>query len=320
MEIKKMTEAAMFSAVFVIISLLAIETGFSYVGYLDIGVPVIITLIYLRCGLKYTFLSGLTSLLLVIITLGDMASAVCMSQGIILGLSCGILILRNQSIFDDLFYGSIFSCFIMIIIDINFSTLIGYSFIKECQNYLIYVTFLSDYGKKNLYYFLIASLPIGTMFITYFLSIMIANKFKLLNDFSIKKYIIITKFKKYGSYISCSKKTINIGIVYIMLISIIETKYKNIDLFIYLDILINSIKYVVLYFIIQDSYTILNRFMYSLTKSRITLIFTQTGILYMLINFFKLTSIFIVLFNFVIDKVSNFRDKQKATLDKYLLN
>lgn len=314
-----MTEAAMFSALFVVISVLAIGTGFGYAGYLDIGVPVIIVLIYLRCGLKYTLLSGVTSLLLVVITLGDMPSAICMSQGMILGISCGILISRNQTIFDDLFYGSIFACFVMIIIDINFSTLIGYSFIKECKEYLVYVPFLSEYGKKNLYYFLIASLPIGTMFITYFLSIILAKRFKLLNDLSKKKYIIITKFNKYGTYISCSKRTINIGIIYIIITTLVGMN-EYLTSQIYIDILLNSVKYVVLYFVIQDSYTMLNKFMYLLIKSKIVSLFVQVGSLYMLINFFKLTSIFIVVFNFVIDKILNFRDRQSATLDRYLLN
>ncbi|SFC47388.1 Predicted membrane protein [Clostridium uliginosum] len=312
-----MTEAAMLSAAFVVISILAIGTGLGYAGYLDVGVPVIIVLIYLRCGFKYTLLSGLTSLLLVVITVGDMASAICMSQGMILGIACGILIPRKQTIYDDLFYGSIFACFVMVIVDINFSTLIGYSFISECQGYLSYVSFLSDSGKQGLYYLLIGSLPIGTMFITYFLSILLGKRFKLLNDSAKKKYLVITRFKNYGAYMSCSKKTMNIGIAYIIIISIIEMK-DFLTSYLYIDILLNSIKYIMLFFVIQDCYTIINRFMYSLTKSRIVLLFTQMGSLYMLINFFKLTSIAMILFNLIIEKLLNVRSTQIEFLDRHL--
>ena len=312
-----MTEAAMLSAAFVVISIIAIGAGFGYAGYLDIGVPVIIVIIYLRCGLKYTILSGVTSLLLIALTLGDIPSAIVMSQSMILGLACGIIIPREGTLFDDLLFASIFGCIVMVIVDINFSNLTGYSFIKESKEYLSYFPFITEELKQELYYFLIGTLPIETMFVTYFLSIILGKKFRVLNDSGNRKFLIITKFKNYGSYISCSKNTVNIAILSLIIITILG-KVQFLASNIYFDIIFNSSKYILLFFVLQDSYTMSNRFIYSLTKSRLMLLISQLGILYMLLNYFKVTSLVIIIFNFAIDNLLNIRTKQLYILNKSL--
>ena len=55
-----MTEAAMLSAAFVVLSVIFIGTGMGYLGYIDFIVPVLIAVIYLRCGFRYTILSSIT--------------------------------------------------------------------------------------------------------------------------------------------------------------------------------------------------------------------------------------------------------------------
>ena len=307
----------MLSAAFVVISIIAIGAGFGYAGYLDIGVPVIIVIIYLRCELKYTILSGVTSLLLVALTLGDIPSAIFMSQSMILGLVCGIIIPREGTIFDDLLFASIFGCIVMIVVDINFSNLTGYSFIKASKEYLSHFPLFTEELKQELYYFLIATVPIGNMFVTYFLSIILGKKFRVLNDSGNRKFLIITKFKNYGSYISCSKNAINTGILSLIIINILG-KVQFITSNIYFDIIINSSKYILLFFVLQDCYTLINRFIYSLTKSRLMLLISQLGILYMLLNYFKVTSLVIIILNFAIDNILNIRTRQIYILNKSL--
>ena len=58
-----------------------------------------------------------------------------MSQSMILGLMCSIFIEKDSEIIDDIVYCTIFACILMIFIDIYFSKLIGYSFIKEFEAY-----------------------------------------------------------------------------------------------------------------------------------------------------------------------------------------
>ena len=81
---KDMVEAAMLSALFVVLSVIAIGTGIGYSLYLDIMVPLIISLIYLKCGFKYTALSAITSLTIIILVIGDIGAGIWMSQSMIL--------------------------------------------------------------------------------------------------------------------------------------------------------------------------------------------------------------------------------------------
>ena len=133
MKTKKLTEAAMLSALFVVSSMVAIYTGIAYTLYLDMIVPLFICLIFMRLDFKYTLLSSITSLLIVTLAVGDVASAIWMSQGIIMGLICGYFIRIKGKIFDDLFYSAILGTFVMVLIDIYFSKLTGYCFMNEFE-------------------------------------------------------------------------------------------------------------------------------------------------------------------------------------------
>ena len=99
MNTRKLTEAAMLSALFVVTSMMAIYTGIAYTLYLDMIVPLFICLTYMRLDGKYTLLSSVTSLLIVTLSLGDVASAIWMSQGIVMGLICGYFIRKKGTIF-----------------------------------------------------------------------------------------------------------------------------------------------------------------------------------------------------------------------------
>ena len=65
--VKKLTEAAILTSVFIVITMFALTTGLGYGIYLDFGVPIMFTLIYFRCELKYTLLSGVSSILIILL-------------------------------------------------------------------------------------------------------------------------------------------------------------------------------------------------------------------------------------------------------------
>ncbi|WP_242865000.1 hypothetical protein [Clostridium botulinum] len=315
---KKMTEAGVLTAAFVVISIIAISTGVGYLGYLDFMVPIITTLIYLRCDFKYTLLSSVSSILIITLAIGDVVSGICISQSMVLGFICGIFIEKQETILDDLFYCSILACVVMIMIDINFSKIVGYSLLKESQIYVDKLLFLNQTLKNVLYYILIISLPIGTTFITYIASLFLGKKLKLLSSVSNKKFLIIRNFKKYGIAICCSKKIVNIGIVYLLSMYIL---YLNIEVskFVHLNIIFNSIKYIVIYFLLQDSYKYINRIIYTLTKSKFSIILMEIIALYMLINYFTKTAIVLISISFIMDNILNLREKQIVFLDKIVI-
>ena len=55
-----------------------------------------VCLIYMRLDLRHTLLSSITSLLIVTFAIGDVASAIWMSQGILMGLICGYFIRKRK--------------------------------------------------------------------------------------------------------------------------------------------------------------------------------------------------------------------------------
>lgn len=320
-----MTQGAMFSAAFVVISIMVIGAGLGYAGYIDFIVPVFIVMIYLKCGLRYTILSSITSLILIAFVIGNVPSSIFMSQSMILGIIFAKLILKKESIYDDLFYGAISACFVMILIDINFSTLTNYSFIKESQNYINALSnipklsILSDTQKDIIYYGSIAVLPLGTVFIVYFLSIFGGKRFKILNSEGMRKYNILKNFKKYGGYISCSSKTLIIGTVYIILSLFIE-KTHLLDNFSYVMVILKSVQYIVLFFVIQDSFNFVNKFIFGISRSRGIFIIGQLIILMFLMNRFIVTSICLILGNLFIQKKFKIREKQNNMLNYAMEN
>ena len=100
MDVKKFTEASMLSSAFVVLSVLCIGLGFGYLGYIDFVVPAFFGIILLKCNLKYTIMSCVSSLILIIFVIGDLPSGIMMSQNMILGMVIAYFIKKDESIFD----------------------------------------------------------------------------------------------------------------------------------------------------------------------------------------------------------------------------
>lgn len=309
----------MLSAAFVVLSTVFIGMGIGYLGYIDFVVPVLIAIIYLRCGFKYTMLSIITSLLLVVFAIGDLTSAIFMSQSMVFGVICASFLSKKESILDDLFYASILSCIVMIMVDFNFSKITGQSIIKESESFLssITISIFTEEVKNIIFYLLIISLPIGIMIITYISTLFLGKRFRFLDEISNKKYIMIRRFNKYGSLISCSRKSIYTGIISI-LIGIILLNIKFIESIVYCRIFIKIILCVILFFIIQDSISLINKTVYSLSRSRIITLIVQFVLLFSLLLFFKISSTAVIMCNLFIDKVFIIRKRENEFLEKYL--
>ncbi|MFQ7119742.1 MAG: hypothetical protein ACLRPW_06930 [Intestinibacter sp.] len=118
---KKLTEAALLSSLFIVVTIIAVSTGFGYAIYLDFIVPVFFCIICLKCDLKYTILSGITSLLIISLVLGNLGTAIWASQSVLLGIMCGYLINKPTMVMDDLVYGSVFGVIVMVLLIYSFN-------------------------------------------------------------------------------------------------------------------------------------------------------------------------------------------------------
>ena len=317
MNTKKLTESAMLSALFVVSSMIAIYTGIAYTLYLDMVVPLFVCLIYMRLDLRHTLLSSIASLLIVTFAIGDVASAIWMSQGILMGLICGYFIRKKETIFDDLFYSAILGTFIMVLIDIYFSKLTGYSFMKEFDSYRDLFPLGSEYMAKAFNIF-VAMMPMSTILIVYVGALLIGKKLMILNENCTEKYMIIKNFKRYGSYICCSKKTYYFGIIYLILTELINLTGFEFK-FVYFKTVIMAIRVIVIYFVLKDSFTFVIRGIFSKIKSNGMAQLIWLGALYMLLIDFKSTFIILVIGSQIINYSMKLREAQINMLKTSIL-
>lgn len=307
----------MLSALFVVSSMIAIYTGVAYTLYLDMVVPLFVCLIYMRLDLRHTLLSSITSLLIVTFAIGDVASAVWMSQGILMGLICGYFIRKKETIFDDLFYSAILGTFIMVLIDIYFSKLTGYSFMKEFDSYRDLFPLGSEYMAMAFNIF-VAMMPMSTILIVYVGALLIGKKLMILNENCTEKYMIIKNFKRYGSYICCSKKTYYFGIIYLILTELINLTGFEFK-FVYFKTVIMAIRVIVIYFVLKDSFTFVIRGIFSKIKSNGMAQLIWLGALYMLLIDFKSTFIILVIGSQIINYSMKLREAQINMLKTSIL-
>mgnify|MGYP000161047839 FL=1 len=307
----------MLSALFVVSSMIAIYTGIAYTLYLDMVVPLFVCLIYMRLDLRHTLLSSITSLLIVTFAIGDVASAIWMSQGILMGLICGYFITKKETIFDDLFYSAILGTFIMVLIDIYFSKLTGYSFMKEFDSYRDLFPLGSEYMAMAFNIF-VAMMPMSTILIVYVGALLIGKKLMILNENCTEKYMIIKNFKRYGSYICCSKKTYYFGIIYLILTELINLTGFEFK-FVYFKTVIMAIRVIVIYFVLKDSFTFVIRGIFSKIKSNGMAQLIWLGAIYMLLIDFKSTFIVLVIGSQIINYSMKLRDAQINMLKTSIL-
>ena len=307
----------MLSALFVVSSMIAIYTGIAYTLYLDMVVPLFVCLIYMRLDLRHTLLSSITSLLIVTFAIGDVASAIWMSQGILMGLICGYFIRKKETIFDDLFYSAILGTFIMVLIDIYLSKLTGYSFMKEFDSYRDLFPLGSEYMAMAFNIF-VAMMPMSTILIVYVGALLIGKKLMILNENCTEKYMIIKNFKRYGSYICCSKKTYYFGIIYLILTELINLTGFEFK-FVYFKTVIMAIRVIVIYFVLKDSFTFVIRGIFSKIKSNGMAQLIWLGALYMLLIDFKSTFIILVIGSQIINYSMKLREAQINMLKTSIL-
>lgn len=314
---KKLTEAALLSSLFIVSTIVAVGSGFGYALYLDFIVPVFFCIILLKCDIKYTMLSSITSLIIIGLVLGNIGTAIWATQSVVLGILCGVLMSKNTTILDDILIGSILGIILMVFIDIYASKLIGYSFMKEFQGYANLFKYKNF--STTIYYMFIAVFPTGTVFSIYVLSLLFTKKLNILKDNAKRKMNIITRFRTCSRFICLSKNTFYTSVIYILLIEIIHLLNISIE-GVYLKTIVISIQYVCFYFVIKDAYTSLQNYVISKYQNISYVRILSIIVLIMLISMFKLTILILVLINIILDKKIDIRLKQIMIIDNYINN
>ena len=330
--VKKLTEAAILSSAFIIITMIALSTGIGYGLYLDFGVPIIFALIYFRCDFKYTFMCGISSVILILFVMGNFAAALLVSQSFLIGLICGYLISKSSQLFDDLFIGSIMGVVFMVLIDIYARNIIGYSFMQEFQGYIDYMKskppilievapWITDINFEVLYYLLIAIFPFGMVFSIYIISVICGKRLRILSENGKRKYFMVRAIRSCGSFMNIRKKYFYTAILYIILVNILEMsniKFSNV----YLKTIITCVQYLSYYFVFRDTHILIGNFInIKFKKKSLNLIYLLVTLI-LLCNVFRITVLTYVIISLYMDKKYNLRDKQdyivKSHIDKLM--
>ena len=277
MNTKNITYSAVFSAIFILLSVIAISTGIAYTLFLDVIVPIYICIVFFKLDRKQALFMSITSLTIVFFVLGNVIAAVWMAQGMIIGFICTLFISKDSSIFDDLLLSSVLATFIIIFVDIYFSTLTGYSLIKDSEEILQTVIMavstynpniiLPEYYSSLVIYLSIATIPVGTVIAVYLGAMFLGNKLRILDKNTKRKFNIIKQFNKYGAFLCCSKEAYRFSIVYVAIVEFI--KAYNIEITMdYLRVVIMSVEVIFFYFIIKDSLSFVMKYIIIRNKSK----------------------------------------------------
>ena len=326
--VKKLTEAAILSSAFIIITMIALSTGIGYGLYLDFGVPIIFALIYFRCDFKYTFMCGISSVILILFVMGNFAAALLVSQSFLIGLICG----KSSQLFDDLFIGSIMGVVFMVLIDIYARNIIGYSFMQEFQGYIDYMKskppilievapWITDINFEVLYYLLIAIFPFGMVFSIYIISVICGKRLRILSENGKRKYFMVRAIRSCGSFMNIRKKYFYTAILYIILVNILEMsniRFSNV----YLKTIITCVQYLSYYFVFRDTHILIGNFInIKFKKKSLNLIYLLVTLI-LLCNVFRITVLTYVIISLYMDKKYNLREKQdyivKSHIDKLM--
>lgn len=331
---RKLTEASLLTAIFVVVTIISVGSGIGYGIYLDYIVPLFYFIIYLKCDFKYTTLSALSGLMIIFAVLGNPGTAIWASQGIILGMLCGILSEKKTSLMDDLLLGTMIGSIIMVFIDIYASKLIGYSFIQDFKET---ITYMSSYMTKNVptfknlppeflksyfgmvFYLSITLIPLGTVVGVYIIGLFVGNRINVLKGETKKKYNIIRHFRTFSRMTYCSRNLFYIMIIYTMTFSLMN-KYGIKTNIAYIDTIINCFFYAGLYFLIRDSIAGIQGYMLSRGKKMSQVRLFTILYLFILMSNFWIAAILAILYFMTIDMKYGLREVYNEKMGTLLTN
>lgn len=331
---RKLTEASLLTAIFVVITIISVGSGIGYGIYLDYIVPLFYFIIFLKCGLQYTMLSAASGLMIVFAVLGNPGTAIWASQGMILGILCGILSEKKTSLMDDLLLGTLIGSIIMVFIDIYASKLIGYSFIQDFKEV---VTYMSEYMTKNVptfqslppeflksyfgmvFYLSITLIPLGTVVGVYIIGLFVGNRLNVLKGETRKKYEVVRHFRTFSRMTYCSRNLFYIMVIYTMTFSLMN-KYGIKTNIAYIDTIMHCFYYSGLYFLIRDSVAGIQGYMLAKGKKMSQVRLFTILYLFMLMSYFWLAAIIAILYFMSIDMKYGLREFYNEKIGTLLTN
>lgn len=311
---KNLTLASILTSLCVVITIFALSTGIGYGIYLDFAIPIFFAIVYLKCGGKYSILSGIVSVLLVFMVVGDLAGALFMSQSFLLGIVCAYFMNKDSILMEDMFFSSILSTILIIVIDIYTKALSGASIITESQEMIAWLPY-KQYANFT-FYCIIAFYCSGMCFCVYYLSLFLGKKLNILTQNADKKYYIFRNLKLFNSFLCFRRFTFYSCCLYIILIEMLNLFNFEIK-FIYLKVILISIQYIAYYYVIRDSLIIVKDFVITHTKNVLYIRIFMSICLLLFFVIFRVQTLILATVSCFIDLKNSIRVHQKKIVDLF---
>lgn len=317
METIKLTEGALLSALQVVIGLILLPTGIGYSLYMELLLPITMTVIYLKCGAKIGGLAAFNTVILITFCFGNLVGAVYMMQALGFGFLCGWLIQRKGCFQDDLMIASLIGCIFLLVLDKFTATLVGYSLLNSAGLDDMFTVLLPN-GTKEMFevvfYMSIAVVPIAAVMMTYVGGLFLGHRMGLLRGEALQKYQIVRQFKvlfphSYHSRKAIYKATVGMIVCFFLWPYAVEGYSKAI---------LATCGLVLLYFVLTDLMKLMAQYLVDSGKHSGIVSLLHIGVLITLINAFRITSCLLIILGYLIDIRSSTREKQQQMLCYYL--
>ncbi|WP_455544363.1 DUF2232 domain-containing protein, partial [Intestinibacter sp.] len=311
---KKLTLASILTSLCIVITIFVMSTGIGYGIYLDFAVPIFFAMVYLKCGGKYSILSGIISVLLVFMVIGNLVGALFMSQSFLLGIVCAYFMNKDSVLMEDIFFSGIFSVILVMVIDLYTKALSGTSIITEFQEIADWMPYKESINLTL--HILIAFYCSGLCFCIYYLSLFLGKRLNILTKNAQKKYYIFRNLKLFNRFLCLRRNTFYLCSIYIIAIEMLNLLNFNIK-FVYLRVILICVEYIAYYYIFRDSLIIIKDFLITYTKKSLYIrLFTLSCIALLFVSF-RIEIIVLALVSFAIDLKNDIRPKQKTIVDLY---
>lgn len=217
METRKLTEGGILSAIQIILGIILIPTGIGYSFYVEIFLPISVTLVVMRCGKKVGLLSGFNTIAVIMLCFSNGFLALYSIQALGFGVLTGWILEKKWSVLSDLLVECLLGCVFLLVLDWMTAGLLGTSLLSdEVTDMLVAaVPTVDETTILCVYYLSIAAIPIASVLITYIGSLFIGNRLGILQKTTKEKYRILRYYKRTAPYLYLNNKGVEVMIGYV---------------------------------------------------------------------------------------------------------
>ena len=221
---------------------------------------------------------------------------------------------KDSILMEDIFFSSIFSTILIMVIDIYTKALSGASIITEFQEMITWFPY-KQYANFA-FYCLIAFYCSGICFSIYYLSLFLGKKLRILTPNAEKKYYIFRNLKLFNRFLCFKRNTFYSCCLYIIFIEMLNIFNFEIK-FIYLRVILISVQYIAYYYVIRDSLIIIKDFVITRTKNVLYIRLFMWVCLLLFFVAFRIQAFILAIISCFIDLKNSIRTHQKKIVDLF---